>query len=173
MDCHNAHHIVILACGIGLSVVYLVFLLYIYVPDKVKQPLVAGLFIGCGHLNQHIYILSAPFSCRHSRCIPVKASLIKHHVQKLMDWRISYSTSEPLKYQSEGFKLLVLIAILTCHGAKCSLCKAYALKGRPDLCQLLIIHAHDRRSKHCCHRNILQRIIEYAKHGQNHLYFIR
>ena len=34
MDCHNAHHIVILACGIGLSVVYLVFLLYIYVPDK-------------------------------------------------------------------------------------------------------------------------------------------
>ena len=173
MYSHDAHYVIILTCRVGFTVIYLIFLLYVYISHEMKKSFIACLFICHSHFYEHIYVLSALFAGRHGRGIAVKACFIKYHIQKLMDWCICNCSAQPSINLIKSSKLFILIVLFACHCLKCRLCKALPRIKCLNLCKLLIIEPDNRGGKHCCHRNILQWIVQYTKHRQNHLYFIR
>ena len=89
VDTHDAHDIFMLTGHICLTVIYLVLLQLLHIPDKGKQTLVAHtLEPGC-MLQQHLYIGQPPLTCRqHTHQIQIIA-LAQNLIQQIMYTQMS------------------------------------------------------------------------------------
>ena len=62
----------------------MIFLEIFNVPDKMKQPLIAGIFVLDSLFYQHVKIGSSCFSCCHGRYHPVISGILIHLVNQFM-----------------------------------------------------------------------------------------